>query len=346
MNKVLFFSVFFVLGWLCPVLIVAQSPHGMVVSEELLPAKYQKKLKQAVSFLRKGEKLFDKAGELQAQLNQNEAEGTSGKLKDSRLQEHRQRLQRKAGTYIEDAHRLQYRILVKVLRHECYACYRGVEQQVKQHFKDAEVIRRKAENLSFRTSSLEMFEDAAKSEMKALGILSSVLKNVCKLETVNLADEQFEPAEVADEPWGEEKRLPTQTALPMVLKGASDSLKVKEEAAVDSTELKEEAQQPIEKKEWVVVPDSVEPEVFFSIQFLASRVPLTQAQIRAAYSGETAVVERLGSGWYRYSFGEFLTLEEAKQAMSREKVKGFIVAYSHNQRVTIAEALKYLKSKQ
>jgi hypothetical protein len=181
--------------------------------------------------------------------------------------------------------------------------------------------------------------------MKALSMLSSVLKNVCRLETVNLADERLEPAEAAEEPGEEVKGVLTQTTLPEVVEGASDSLEIMEEASVDSTELKVEPLQPIEKNELVVVPESVDPEVFFSVQVLASRVPLTQAQIRAAYSGSKVVVERLGNGWYRYSFGEFLTLEEAKQAMSQEKVKGFIVAYNHNQRITIAEALKYMKSK-
>jgi hypothetical protein len=84
-------------------------------------------------------------------------------------------------------------------------------------------------------------------------------------------------------------------------------------------------------------------DVFFTVQFMADKNPASQERIAQMYQGSEEVVEMKGDGWYRYSIGKCTVLEDAKELMKKEGVKGFIVAYHNGQRITIREAIERLK---
>ncbi len=324
----------------------AQNHHGMVASGEYLPGKYQKKMKQGASLLRKGDKFFEKAEAVQRKIELLEESGKSGQLKATRLQERRQRLQRAAGTYIEDAHRRQFRVLRRALKNEFFAAYQQIKDSANQKFKEAAVIRRKAENLSFRNNSAELHQKAADIEMEALELLLTRIQNLSVILEDTSPDRMGELFKAPRDTLPgvkdaalQESSIETDTLIVdvgSVAEGQAESGKL----GIETIESVESSEEPVDIEQTV----KGEPDVFFSIQILASRVPLTDKAIKAAYNGKLPVFDAKSDGWYRYSAGRFTTLNAAKEAMSRETIKGFIVAYRKDKRITIKEALKYLEN--
>ncbi|NPA37497.1 MAG: hypothetical protein GXO47_11685 [Chlorobi bacterium] len=128
------------------------------------------------------------------------------------------------------------------------------------------------------------------------------------------------------------------------------------EEAIQSTETEPETESPVEtaveeqdtelKNEDTESKTNVENkkngDVFFSIQFIADKKPIPEDLLKTKYSGNLEVLEMVADGWYRYSAGKFTNIEDAKAAMKSEGIKGFIVAYQKDKRITISEALKLL----
>ena len=54
------------------------------------------------------------------------------------------------------------------------------------------------------------------------------------------------------------------------------------------------------------------------------------------------VIEKVGSGWYRYSVGQFTDATTARETMQKEGIKGFIVAYNKDERISVKEALEII----
>ncbi len=81
---------------------------------------------------------------------------------------------------------------------------------------------------------------------------------------------------------------------------------------------------------------------FFSIQINASKARLEPAQLATYYSGKYKIVLTEADGYFRYSVGKFLSVEDAKKVIEKEKIKGYIVGYLNNSRVSVAEVTKAL----
>lgn len=79
-------------------------------------------------------------------------------------------------------------------------------------------------------------------------------------------------------------------------------------------------------------------DVYFTVQILADKKSLSEATLKGVYSGSYPIVVNKGDGWYRYSFGKFKTLAEAKKAMEGSKTKGYVVAYKNEMRISLSEA--------
>ncbi len=348
MSKYLIISILLALSSFGFAPIIAQSHHEMVASDEYLPAKYQKRLKQGESLLRKGDKYFGKADAVNREIESLEGSGKSGQLKITRLQERRQRLQRTAGTYIEDAHRKQYRTLRKALKNEFLVAYQQVKNSANEKFKEAAVVRRKAENLSFRYNSAELQQKAAGIEMEALELLLAKMQEMSVVVREDTSsDRMVDSFKLPPDSLPGAKELTTDELAIETDTGIADIDTVAEVQAdaeplnIETIESVEATEEPVNTRQ----PVKAEPEVFFSIQILASRVPLAEEKIRTAYNGKLQVFDTKSEGWYRYSAGRFPTLEATKEAISREAISGFIVAYRKDQRITIKEALKYFENR-
>lgn len=81
---------------------------------------------------------------------------------------------------------------------------------------------------------------------------------------------------------------------------------------------------------------------FFSVQINASKTRLAPAQLATYYSGKYKVVLTEADGYFRYSVGKFLSVEDAQKVIVQEKIKGYIVGYLNNSRVSVAEVTKAL----
>jgi hypothetical protein len=83
--------------------------------------------------------------------------------------------------------------------------------------------------------------------------------------------------------------------------------------------------------------------VFITIQILSLQSAASPAQIKAAYSGNDKVVEIISGDYYRYTIGRFQSLEQAKQKMAADHIKGIVMAFRGNERISVAEAVTELK---
>ncbi len=102
---------------------------------------------------------------------------------------------------------------------------------------------------------------------------------------------------------------------------------------------------PVNEEQVVAVEEKkADPEVYFTIQILADRKPVSMDNIKKVYSGSLQVVENRGDGWYRYSLGKFIELSQAKKELADSKIKGYVVAYKKGVRISVREALSYFES--
>lgn len=86
------------------------------------------------------------------------------------------------------------------------------------------------------------------------------------------------------------------------------------------------------------VTEAAKVDVYFTVQILADKKSVSEATLKGVYSGSYPIVVNKGDGWYRYSFGKFKTLTEAKKAMEGSKTKGYVVAYKNEMRISLSEA--------
>ena len=90
------------------------------------------------------------------------------------------------------------------------------------------------------------------------------------------------------------------------------------------------------------VPTVSNPDVFLTIQFMADKKKATDDQIARVYNGTKEVIEMNVNDWFKYSIGKYQNLEKAKADMQTENIKGFIVAYNKNERISVKEAVTIL----
>ncbi len=84
-------------------------------------------------------------------------------------------------------------------------------------------------------------------------------------------------------------------------------------------------------------------EVYFTVQILADKKPVSNVRLKAVYKGDLPIIENQGDGWYRYSIGKFNNYSSAKKALLNSNTKGYVVAYKNTTRITVREAITYLQ---
>ncbi len=153
-----------------------------------------------------------------------------------------------------------------------------------------------------------------------------------------------------------EKSIVNDVALDEVLPESDDKEKGSSVKKPEAKEVVPEIKEAVEdevvkevvpvKKEQVVAAEKkkADPEVYFTIQIVADRKPVSMDNIKKVYRGSLQVVENKGDGWYRYSLGKFVDLSHAKKELADSKVKGYVVAYKKGVRISVREALSYFES--
>ena len=238
-----------------------------------------------------------------------------------RLEQLRERIYRHqlaASTYFEDAHRLQYRLLRHYLKKENPYEYDQIENQVREQFQQGSVLRRRAMRIVPGNSPARLMERAAGHESQALDTM------------VQMALEDIRYQRAAKQMRKKELLMPVE------ITEKADTLKPGPLAVVKRNKPKA-GQDEIKNKE-------DQEEIFFSIQFLATREPVSSQRVKSVYNGHLPVIEYEGEGWFRFSAGRFATVEKALAEKEREGIYGFIVAYRNGERISLARAREYIKS--
>ena len=127
-------------------------------------------------------------------------------------------------------------------------------------------------------------------------------------------------------------------------------------AVVDKYENEEKIDHKVEsaaiKREvWVADGEEAWPDIEFSVQVSASKVPLNSEKIQADLGISETIYERNDNIWYRYSAGRYHKVWKARELRNilRSKYgvsKAFIVVYRDDKRISLEEALNFASRKQ
>ena len=185
----------------------------------------------------------------------------------------------------------------------------------------------KSRNTSKLSKSIDMQEDAQEVQLDAIiaaeeGLL--LVQSFAKTPTtqpVAIVEDSLVTESVESKPVVEPEIL-----APVVVTAAVV-------AVVD--EKKDEEIETVEE-------EPLEADVYFTIQVLADKRAATVTQQKMVYKGTRKVIENFGDGWYRYSVGRFSSYSEAASTMKAEGIKGYVVAYRGDERISTSEAKKIL----
>ncbi len=258
-----------------------------------------------------------------------------------------------------------------------------IEVNSNKKLKEAKKLYRKADDVSSKSRSIDYYDSGNKELVDAIGNMIGGLKLVYNIDvtenegsgeaivdSVSAKNKTVEP-KIAQE---KEVMAAPQTAIAsegqnVATVAVAAGTGVVAAAAVSNENSKktiEEQQEPVSsenakvtdeermtKSEVVDANDTVTDvqaeenkvvgDVFFTIQFIADKKPVSEDVLRSKYSGDQEIVKMESDGWYRYSAGKFTDLQKAKEVMKSENIKGFIVAYKNDKRITISEAIGLLK---
>jgi len=182
------------------------------------------------------------------------------------------------------------------------------------------------------SKSVQMQEDAQKIQLEAIIAAEEGLQLVQSFEQAQVENRVAISKDTLAKEVVESKPVVEQaTVEPEVVAVAA--------LPVAAAVVKEEEE---EKEVEVIEAKPVESNVYFTIQVLADKKPATTTQQKMVYKGSRKVIENVGSGWYRYSVGRFLSYTEAASTMKSEGIKGYVVAYRGSERITTQEAKRIL----
>jgi hypothetical protein len=291
-----------------------QQDSLFLLSGDDFPARFENDINKASKKIRKGKSLFEKVTRLNRKLEELRRVLSDRPVRLAQLEERVYRLQLKASTYFEDANRIQFRILKKYLKQVgTPEAIRNVNTEVKKQFRRSNVLRERAKKAIPLASPLAWLDEAYSIEVDAL-------QNMISLNNNN-EDRLPEP---------EQEMISEQ----LTVQPEPDKIGAIKQAGEIKAFVKPDSADYVEQR--TRTPQT--RDVFFSIQFLATRKPVTENQVKSVYSGELPVTEVKEAGWYKFSAGRFNTFDEAVAEMKRRNIYGFVVAFSRERRISIGEA--------
>ncbi|MCG8580533.1 MAG: hypothetical protein MI866_11475 [Bacteroidales bacterium] len=351
--------------------------------KELLSSKELKRLESAEKLIAKGDAFIDDTKALEKEVEQlKNADGRIKTGKINKRNKKIAQIKTKAALYYEDGYKKYIDVLddrLKEIEKSGNSEARQTRKDTKALEKKARKQYNKAENLSSPEKVIELLELAQQNQQQAIELqtksilsLSEYLeeKPVLIAEEVSAVDSAMVEPVIAETTPLEQDTATVTAELPVAVPAAEtgivpvaapalamgattiplDSTLVEvadeplgvsaEEATlvVTETPLVEETVVPVVKEEAPVNPD-----IFLTIQIMADKKKATDEQINSVYSGNQKVIEMTINDWYKYSIGKYQSLEKAKADMKSENIKGFIVAYNKNERISVKEAVTLLQ---
>ncbi len=349
--------------------------------KDILSAKEIKRIESAEKLIQKGDAIVNETKSMSSQIDQlKNADGRikSGKVK--RLEKKVAQQKVKASLYYKDGYKKYIDVLdsrVKAIEKSGNSTAKQVRKDSKVVLRKAKKQYNKAENLSSAEKMVEYIELAQENQNKVITIQSQFLVGLDEKELVaeepeELLTEETIAVDSISRPESLQNEMaqndlpsaeltaPTAPAVdPTLAIGAGAGIAattavtpdiMDEEIVEDETIMVETpTEEPvITEVTEPVVEESIEesvvadPDVFLTIQFLAGKAPASAEKIESMYQGSKEVIEMHINDWYKYSIGKYQSLEEAKSDMQSENIKGFIVAYNKNDRISVKEAVGLL----
>ncbi len=337
--------------------------------EKILDQGEVKKFAKADKLIAKGDAILDNTIGLEKEIETlRNAEGRIKTRKIDKKSKASAKYKMQAAIYYKDGYNTKIKVLDKRLKtaeKSGDSKAANAREEVKVLEKKARKQYNKAENLISYEEAVEMVELAQENQQKALDVMTKTLITgvtaevqeesgaevieeipVAVQDTLVTPEPEMEVTQQATSESMEE--LATEGVVPpsgteaAVVVGTTAAVvaavSTEEALQVDETEVVDEVVVPIEEP----IADS-NKDVFFTIQILAGKSKIAEAQIEQAYSGSNKVIEMTGDGWYRYSIGKYNSIEKARQVQTDEGIKGFIVAYNDGKRISVKEASELLK---
>ncbi|MCU4157608.1 hypothetical protein J1N10_16650 [Carboxylicivirga sp. A043] len=342
--------------------------------KELLNSKELKRLESAEKLIAKGDVFIEETKDLEKEVEQ--LKNADGRIKTGKINKYNKKIAQikaKAALYYEDG----YKKYISVLDDRLKTLEKSGNSEAKQTRRDSRDLEKKArkqynkaENLSSPEKAVELLELAQQNQQEAIELQTKCLLSLSEpietepelmAEEVTAIDSTLiEPALVEVAPIAQDTttvmtELPAETPVvkaPVILAVAPVTMTAmpipadSTLTAQNETPLIEEVAAPtvIEPEVPIAVeePIVVNPDIFLTIQIMADKKKATNEQISSVYKGSKEVIEMSINDWFKYSVGKYQSLEKAKADMKTENIKGFIVAYNKNERISVKEAVTLL----
>jgi hypothetical protein len=356
---------------LIPVLLwmLILSLSANTVNNELKKALTNKEIKRiesAEKLIAKGDALLQDTKEIEAEIERlKNAEGRTQTGKINRYNKKIAEVKVKASLFYQDGYKRYIDVLddhIKALEKSGNSEAVQARDDVRSLERKARKLYNKAENKPSAEKMVELIELAQSSQQKAIEIHSNCIINLSEaisnatvaidksvmLDTLSVIEAPIEEPLVAavdsttlqtEEMLSVTSAIESAPSLNTVMV-APITVATLPELPVDSTEtMPVEAAFEPETEVIVEAPVVINTDVFFTIQIMADKQKASNDQLKNLYDGSKEVIEMHINDWFKYSVGRYQDLEEAKADMSRENIKGFIVAYNKNQRISVKEAV-------
>lgn len=346
--------------------------------KSLLTSKEVKRIESAEKLISKGDAIIESTQSLQKEIDA--LQNADGRIKSGKINKRSKKIAQKkvqASLYYQDG----YKKYISVLDDRLKDFAKSGNSEARQTRDDSKNLERKAkkqynkaENLSSEEKMVELIDLAQENQKKAIEIQSKCLINLIdsQEEAPLLAEVQeavedttMVRPEVAEEPLEEALVVQTDSIAttstinntlaetivpesnniaPAVAAGAviATPMVMNTDSIAQEEPLVAKVEEPHVTEEVITVPVVADPDVFLTIQFMADKKKATQEQISNVYSGNKEVIEMNVNDWFKYSVGKYQTLDKAKADMQAENIKGFIVAYNKNERISVKEAVTIL----
>ena len=314
----------------------AQEDGFFRLSDEVITSKYESKHKRVEKLFEKALRYMEKANRAKKKLSDFESRGSGNPMRRVALRERLYRLKLKAYSYVEDAHKIQFRWLSDLVEVRQDAVFASKESTLRKQFREGIVLRRKAETVVPGIDPADLLAEATDQEALALE----------GMEILLLGEEPDENQRDFEELAFDDKNEIVNDSLRLVEGSVEDTVTVGlSDIEKNQQIVKPEADVAVEDSQ-VSQPAEEAEEVFFSIQFMATRNNVSESQVSQVYNGSLEVIENRSDGWYRFSAGRFKTVEEASIMMNTENIHGFVVAFHDDERITIREAKALIKGRE
>lgn len=346
---------------------------GVLLAQQksVLDSRNKRKIERANKKISKGDAIVNKKDKYTKQIEVIDSEGSGRKGKVRRLEKKSNVIIVTSASYYKEGYGIKYntykKAVSKAVKEENLGGeVEGMVFSAKKDYKIGRKLRRKCANLDDVNKAASMLLEANDVEKSAIEYLikaagSFELTEILEEPSVKLIEDTI--VEIADTT---SLISPTTAVIPLIEDSiALDTMLVNNSAvldsvpkmgavlAVDSTLLINTNDSVVAIIDFVAINPEVAPllkepmvdvipKLYFSVQFLAEKQPVTIDKLNSLYDGPYEVIKHEADDWVRYSFGRFISMEEANQMKSRSGVQGYVVAYHNEIRISTRKAVEMM----